>query len=539
MPRQLAKFSYLAVKNRNMRLKNLLLALLFAAISIPAFSQPSRAVLEFFPEPGRATWQPEVIAVPLESAAPFLAFSLAWEGEAGHWQARFSADGQEWSPWQALHPDAHAEQRPQRRISELFYAEANSRYVELKSEMPVSRVEAHFYNPGRTEDLHGEQPSPIELRDPQVCPCPQPAFQNRNDWCPAGNCPPNSNPTNTNVTHLIVHHSAGTNVATDWAAIVRAIWDFHVNVNGWADIGYNWLIDPNGVLYEGRGDNRLGAHFCGTNGGTMGACVLGDFTSIIPQYDALSKLVELLAWKACDIGVDPLGAAFHASSGLTLNRISGHRDGCATQCPGNSFYPLLPGIRLSVADYTATSCAAIGPPASLKATAVSETQINLEWEDRSDNETAFLIERAPALNGPYAQIASVAADINTYEDMGLSPQTGYYYQIRAVNEQDTSLYSNRAFAFTTLTSTGEVFAGRELKLFPNPARDYLSLSLDSPLSQEAQLRLFNAAAQLVWEGRLENGQTAMQIPLRGLPAGLYALKLTSGAAAASFRLVKE
>jgi hypothetical protein len=105
---------------------------------------PAGPCWNFFPELGRATWQPEVIAIPLESAAPFLAFSLAWEGEAGHWQARFSADGQEWSPWQALHPDAHAEQRPQRRISELFYAEANSRYVELKSEMPVSRVEAHF-----------------------------------------------------------------------------------------------------------------------------------------------------------------------------------------------------------------------------------------------------------------------------------------------------------------------------------------------------------------------------------------------------------
>jgi hypothetical protein len=539
--RQTALFCYLARQKRPDMRPKLILVFCISLASLPLLAQPSRAVLHWEPRfIASQYWMRATLEVPLEEVEPFLAFSLAWRGEAAHFQARFSPDGREWAPWLELHLDGHAEQSPARYVSELVYADADTRYVELRVRgAAVTAVEAHFYNPGRTADLSGEPTAPIELRDPQVCPCPQPAFQNRAAWCPAGNCPPNPNPTPTTVTHLIVHHSAGTNAATDWAAIVRAIWDFHVNVNGWADIGYNWLIDPNGVLYEGRGDNRLGAHFCGTNSGTMGACVLGDFTTLFPQEAALSTLIELLSWKICDIGADPLGTAFHASSGLTLNRISGHRDGCATQCPGNTFYPFLPSIRLDVTDYIALSCADIAPPSNLRATVVSETQIDLEWEDRSDNENAFLIERALALNGPYAQIASVGTNVTTYADMGLTPHTAYYYQVRAVNEQDTSVYSNRAFAVTTLTSAREAFAGRELKLFPNPAREVLTLSLDAPLSQEVQLRLFNPAAQLVWEGRLESGQAALPIPLHGLPAGLYALRLSNGEAVAAYRVVKE
>ncbi len=134
-------------------------------------------------------------------------------------------------------------------------------------------------------------------------------------------------------------------------------WDFHVNTNGWADIGYNWLIDPNGLVYEGRGDNVLGAHFCGTNSRTMGVCVIGDFTNVVPTQAALDQLRNLLAWKACNINADPLSTLLHTGSGLTLNRISGHRDGvCSTACPGNMLYPLLPNIRQNVANHIAQVC---------------------------------------------------------------------------------------------------------------------------------------------------------------------------------------
>ena len=532
-----AIFLYLtALKMWNMQLRSSLL-LLLAVVTSPVWAQSNRTVLEFFPQTTQSAWQSEIASVPLGNAEPFIAFSLAWTGEAGEWQARFSDDGLRWDSWNSLHADVHAEQRPERRVSELFFASANSRYVQIKANMPVDRVEAHFYNPGPTKS----RPSSPELsfRGPDYCPCPQPTYQDREDWCPDGTCPPDATPVNTTVTHLIVHHSAGPNVASDWAAVVRSFWDYHVNVQGWDDIGYNWLVDPNGVLYEGRGDNRLGAHFCGTNGGTMGVCVIGDFTEITPTQQALNTLVQLLAWKACDRSLDPLGSAYHPSSGLTLNNISGHRDGCSTACPGDAFYPMLPGVRQDVVDYIASSCSAIASPSNLVATTISETQINLEWVAPSDNETAFLIERSIFFNGPYFQIGSTATDLTTYEDTGLIPQRGYYYQVRAVNEQDTSQYSNKAYAFTGTTGTESLMAGRRARCFPNPARELLSLALDGPLTEAVRLHLVDATGRLCWSGTLPAGQIEASIPLLGHPAGIYMVQLSNSQGTATLRIVKE
>jgi hypothetical protein len=88
----------------------------------------------------------------------------------------------------------------------------------------------------------------------------------------------------------------------------------------------------------------------------MGTAMMGNFTDISPTSEALNALTKLLAWKNCDRDLDALGAAFHASSGKTLNHISGHRDGCATECPGNSFYPLFPDVRQTVQDFIDNNC---------------------------------------------------------------------------------------------------------------------------------------------------------------------------------------
>src|SRR5262245_54700304 len=157
----------------------------------------------------------------------------------------------------------------------------------------------------------------------------------------------------TTVRHLIVHHTAMgiEKPDSDWPALVRSVWNFHVFERGWDDIGYNYLIDPNGVIYEGRsgGDNVVGAHFSGVNAGTMGVAMLGDFTNEAPTIEALNSLKKILAWKCDQRGLDPTGKSPHGASQLNLNTISGHRDGPgATECPGESFYPLLPAIRAEV-----------------------------------------------------------------------------------------------------------------------------------------------------------------------------------------------
>ena len=95
-----------------------------------------------------------------------------------------------------------------------------------------------------------------------------------------------------------MHHSAGSTFDTNYTAVVRSYYLLHTEVNGWDDIGYNYLIARDGSIFAGRDpqnrtgvaqDNVHGAHFCGKNDYTMGICVIGDFTSQAPAAEAPKK----------------------------------------------------------------------------------------------------------------------------------------------------------------------------------------------------------------------------------------------------------
>jgi hypothetical protein len=161
----------------------------------------------------------------------------------------------------------------------------------------------------------------------------------------------------------IVHHTAGTNSYTpaQAAAIVRGIEIYHVQANGWNDIGYNLLIDRYGTVYEGRGGgvtrNVIGAHALGFNSGTVGIALIGDFQDVAPPAAMQTALENVLAWRLDIAHVDPLSDVVYTSAGnakypagkvVTLPAISGHRDTGPTECPGNDAYALLPEIRQRV-----------------------------------------------------------------------------------------------------------------------------------------------------------------------------------------------
>lgn len=173
---------------------------------------------------------------------------------------------------------------------------------------------------------------------------------------------PKTNPASTKVEHLVVHHSATTNDVNDYLLAVRNIYLYHVNSNGWDDVGYNFLIDPNGVLYAGRDgqgtddDNIRGAHFCAKNSNTMGICLIGNYSELPPPDTLIHTLSQLLAWKVKKESLQPLESSFHprgSSTGFVLPRICGHRDGykagvysgCNTECPGNYTYDLMDTVR--------------------------------------------------------------------------------------------------------------------------------------------------------------------------------------------------
>ena len=138
---------------------------------------------------------------------------------------------------------------------------------------------------------------------------------------------------------------------------MRGIQLYHVKGNGWNDIGYNFLVDRYGTVYEGRGGgtdkNVVGAHALGFNFGTVGVSLMGNFSGATPTKAQQDTLVKLLAWRLDVAHVDPLSTVVYTSGGnakwragklVTLRAISGHRDTGPSECPGSGAYVLLPSI---------------------------------------------------------------------------------------------------------------------------------------------------------------------------------------------------
>lgn len=197
--------------------------------------------------------------------------------------------------------------------------------------------------------------------DGDVCPLTQPAVVSRTDW---GNPEKQNSPRRplryAPVTHVIIHQTETPNSPgpyQDWAGWVRSVWNYHANILRWGDVGYNYLIDPNGVIYEGRagGDNVIGIHDT-HNAGSMAIGFLGCYGNCDdprlsvaqPAQPMLDSAVELMAWKLEQQGVDPLSAATY--DGLAnIPAIAGGRDVTQTSSPGANLYNQLPTLRADAA----------------------------------------------------------------------------------------------------------------------------------------------------------------------------------------------
>jgi hypothetical protein len=166
-------------------------------------------------------------------------------------------------------------------------------------------------------------------------------------------------PQYQNATHALIHHTVTYNNPPNPAQVVYNIWNFHANDLGWGDIGYNFLIDQYGNIYQGRcnpylnTEDVIGAHAKYYNAGSMGVALIGQFhppelnpPAGEPSYDALRSTENLIAWKFSQRSLDPLGKATLVDK--YIYRIAGHRDVAATACPGDNLYDLLPMIRANV-----------------------------------------------------------------------------------------------------------------------------------------------------------------------------------------------
>ena len=202
----------------------------------------------------------------------------------------------------------------------------------------------------------------LELAPPALGMTSAPSIVTRSGWG-ADESLRSGTPEFAPVQMAFVHHTDGGNNYTraQAAGIVRGIYYYHTKSLGWSDIGYNFLIDRYGTIYEGRyggvTKGPIGAQVLGFNTGSTGVSIMGDFTSATPPSAAMTSLKRLLAWKLDVHHVDPLGTAvltcgygqkFATGQRVTFPAIAGHRQANYTACPGDALFSLLPGVRKAV-----------------------------------------------------------------------------------------------------------------------------------------------------------------------------------------------
>jgi hypothetical protein len=193
----------------------------------------------------------------------------------------------------------------------------------------------------------------------------EPEIVRRRQWgasLESGGCRPRAEPLYGRVKAAAVHHTVNANKYghDEAAGIVLGICRFHRNGNGWNDVGYNFLVDRFGTVYEGRAGGMrkavVGAHTGGFNSRTTGAASIGTHTESPASEEAVNAFARLLAWKLSVHGRKARGKTRLRSAGgsvsrypagrkVRVKRIFGHRRVNWTECPGDSLKRQLRRIR--------------------------------------------------------------------------------------------------------------------------------------------------------------------------------------------------
>ena len=297
---------------------------------------------------------------------------------------RTRTDGGEWTAWAAV--SAHAEDGPDPGSAEahadgmsnpVWAGEAD--WVQYRASERLPGVRLHFVNTDGTATvgdrlqtvLRGVANTAVATvagalsADLAGAQDPQPGMVSRASWA-GDDCPPRTRAIYGEVRAAYVHHTVNLNDYSRAEApqVVLGICRYHRNSNGWNDVGYNFLVDRFGTIYEGRaggvGAAVVGAQAEGFNSYSTGIANIGTFSSVPQSHEALAAMARLIRWKLPLHGYPTNGTAVMTSAGGGTNRyragttvrvprVLGHRDTNATECPGTALHGQLDELRSMVA----------------------------------------------------------------------------------------------------------------------------------------------------------------------------------------------
>ena len=338
----------------------------FAGVLVPALVAPAKTIS--LPETmaatealGRPPQAPQ--RVDFDFPATHLAFSWTGDDRSGVRFRTIDRDGAK-GPWQrAL--EAHDAERGDRHFSAVTAVDRAAGVIwqaSKRSGKSMGPVTLDYLNTLDGERYTREIPVVAQAAE-------TPNIITRAQWganeslkSTSGSC----RRTFHKVQQLFVHHTAGANFDMRPKATMRAIYWYHAVRQGWCDIGYNFVISPDGKIFEGRWarnyapfeqhdsesrDGRVvtGAHVSGFNSGSVGVSLMGNYSRVELPPAARKSLAELLAWEADRHNLNPEGTHTYRNPETGARKklpfIAGHRDAGYTECPGRFVYATLPAIR--------------------------------------------------------------------------------------------------------------------------------------------------------------------------------------------------
>jgi hypothetical protein len=309
------------------------------------------------------------VRTPLIETDRFTALGVTWQRGGGRVRARWRRESGGWTDWRLLPRLTHGPDRDSpeavgaRPATDLVWTgPSDAVQIELTGDQrdPVlALLRPRRLAADRTAGRHAStEADEVAAREEGVVPMPGLLY--RKAWSPDPRLRSGRPQYNDRIRQVHVHHTVNSNDYRrgDVPAMIRAMYRYHTRNLGWSDIGYNFLVDRFGRLWEGRagGPRRAvhGAHTLGFNHASVGVAAIGNFEVGKVGKPMIRALVRVAAWKLDADDGHPRRTIWIRSDGsdrvrdgrlVELPTIDGHRDTNETACPGRHLYDALPMVR--------------------------------------------------------------------------------------------------------------------------------------------------------------------------------------------------